>query len=463
MLSSWSSAESDRAHGTANVRGTTTGCGSGFRAIMTPADPQPEGARVEQSSTSASPGAEQAGGPIGLGPDPRGVLASQHLRRAIDEGVIDAGKYKILPASVQPASLDLRLGDIAPRTRCSFLPEGAPVEVKLKDFIIDEVDLRRDGAVLETKRPYLIPLVEELDLPDTIRGKANPKSSTGRLDVFTRVITDHGHRFDEISAGYRGKLYLEVVPLSFIVKVREGLALNQLRLLAGPSLLNDTEIRELHAREPILARGGQPLPDRALSTSGGLFLGLDLRGDENHRVGYRAKDHTQVLDMSRDSYYDPDTYWEPVRSEPGDRIVLDPDRFYLLLSDESVRIPPGYAAEMTAYDPTSGELRTHYAGFFDPGFGYDPEDRFLGSRAALEVRAHDVPFMIENRQKVCKLTFERMLEVPDVLYGGDIGSSYQTQVDTLSKHFRRRVESEDPQPPPADPSELPGLFDNSGP
>ncbi|HEV3450555.1 MAG TPA: 2'-deoxycytidine 5'-triphosphate deaminase [Acidimicrobiia bacterium] len=416
---------------------------------------------MEQPSSLAANLVGGPGGPLGLGPDPRGVLASQHLRRAIDAGVIDAGPYKILPASVQPASLDLHLGEVAYRIRASFLPDASSVEVKLKDFIIDEVDLRRDGAILETKRPYLIPLIEELDLPDAIRGKANPKSSTGRLDVFTRVITDNSHRFDEVAPGYRGKLFLEVVPLSFTVKVRQGLALNQLRLLAGSALLTDGEIRALHSREPILARGGTPLPDRALSTADGLFLGLDLRGDEARGVGYRAKDHTQVLEMSREDYFDPDVYWEPVRSEPGDRIVLAPDRFYLLLSDESVRIPPGYAAEMTAYDPTSGELRTHYAGFFDPGFGYDPEGRFLGSRAALEVRAHDVPFMIENGQKVCKLTFERMIEEPDVLYGSDIGSSYQTQVDTLSKHFRRRVPPRS-EPPPTVPGELPGLFEGSG-
>ena len=414
-----------------------------------------------QPSGPMSDATESATASLGLAPDARGVLASQHLRRAIDVGMIDAGPYKIQPASVQPASLDLHLGEVAFRIRCSFLPDDSRVEVKLKDLVIDEVDLRRDGAVLETKRPYLVPLVEELDLPETIRGKANPKSSTGRLDVFTRVITDNSHRFDEIAPGYRGKLFLEVVPLSFTVKVRQGLSLNQLRLVAGRPQLSDDEIRELHAREPILARGNQPVTDRGLTLADGLFVGLDLRGDDERRVGYRAKEHAEVLEMSREGYYSPDTYWEPVHSEPGDRIVLSPDRFYLLLSDESVRIPPAYAAEMTAYDPTSGELRTHYAGFFDPGFGYDPEGRFLGSRAALEVRAHDVPFMIENGQKVCKLTFERMLEQPDVLYGSDLGSSYQTQVDTLSKHFRR-LQPTPAEPRPAEPSELPGLFDGSG-
>jgi dCTP deaminase len=398
---------------------------------------------------------------LGLPPGARGVLPTQYLQRAVDAGIVDAGEYKIAPSSIQPASIDLRLGETAYRIRCSFLPDASPVEVKRKDLVIDELDLRRDGAVLETNRPYLIPLIEELDLPSNIRGKANPKSSTGRLDVFTRVITDHSHRFDEIAAGYRGKLYLEVVPLSFTVKVREGLALNQLRLSTGPAQLTNDEIRELHAHEPLLIRGDQPVDERELARSEGFFLGLDLRGDDAGKVGYQAKDNAPVLELARENAFDPGAYWDPVFSEAGDRIVLAPERFYLLLSDESVRIPPGYAAEMTAYDPTSGELRTHYAGFFDPGFGFDPEGRFLGSRAALEVRAHDVPFMIEHRQKVCKLTFERMIEPPVVLYGEGIGSSYQRQADTLSKHFRRRDPAEGLADEPVDPDPLPGLFEQT--
>jgi dCTP deaminase len=373
---------------------------------------------------------------LGLPEDAEGVLPSQTLERAAQLGIIDAGEYRIPPASIQPASVDLRLGKKAYRIRCSFLPDNRPVEVKLKEFLVDELDLREDGAVLETNRPYLIPLLEELDLPPDVRGRANPKSSTGRLDVFTRVITDQSFRFDEIRAGYRGRLWLEVVPLSFTVRVKQGLALNQLRLSIGSTRLTDQEIEELHRVRPLLYRDGGPVPAEELATANGLFLGLDLRGDEAGRVGYRAKDFAPPLEMSRVAGYDWGDYWEPVRREEGDRIVLAPEHFYLLLSDEAVEIPPGYAAEMTAYDPTSGELRTHYAGFFDPGFGFDAEGRFHGSRAALEVRAHDVPFMIEHRQRVCKLTFERMVEPPTVLYGEGIGSAYQRQTDTLSKHFR---------------------------
>jgi dCTP deaminase len=374
---------------------------------------------------------------LGLQADAEGVLPSQLLRKAADLGMIESGDFKIPESSYQPASLDLRLGETAYRVRSSFLPDKRPVEVKLKEFKIDELDLRREGRVLDPRVPYVVPLIEELDLPADVRGKANPKSSTGRLDVFTRVITDESFRFDEIKPGYRGKLYLEIVPLSFSVRVKERLAMNQLRLSIGRSRLSDEEIRTLHATEPILFRDGTPVSERGLAVSDGLFLSLDLRGDEHGRVGYRAKDFTPPVEMERVGAYEWSDYWDPVRREEGDRIVLAPEHFYLLLSEEAVRIPPDYAAEMTAYDPTSGELRTHYAGFFDPGFGYSSEGSFRGSRAALEVRAHDVPFAIEHRQRVCRLSFERMLARPQRLYGDEIGSAYQGQTDTLSKHFKQ--------------------------
>jgi dCTP deaminase len=374
---------------------------------------------------------------LNLPADQAGVLPSQHLLAAVDSGLIDANPFTIPRHNVQPASLDLRLGEVAYRIRCSFLPDRQTVERKVKDFIIDELDLHREGVVLETNRPYLIPLKERLSLPANVRGKTNPKSSTGRLDVFTRVITDESYRFDEIAFGYSGPLYLEVVPLSFAIRVREDLTLNQLRLSVGHPELSDEDVRRSHDESALLFKDGEPVADDQLALANGMFLSLDLRGDAAGRVGYRARDNAPLLDVTRSDPVDPDAYWEEVKREGGDRVVLTPQRFYLLMSDEAVCVPPSLAAEMTAYDPTSGELRTHYAGFFDPGFGYDADGHFHGSRAALEVRAHDVPFMIENGQRVCKLTFERMLEAPVTLYGRDVGSSYQLQQDTLSKHFRR--------------------------
>ncbi|MGQ0467393.1 MAG: 2'-deoxycytidine 5'-triphosphate deaminase [Sporichthyaceae bacterium] len=365
-----------------------------------------------------------------------GVLPNQLLKQAIAAGVIDAGRYTIPRENVQPASLDLRLDEVAYRIRCSFLPGTQSVESRIKDFVIDELNLHGDGAVLEVGRPYLIPLKERLSLPPSVRGKANPKSSTGRADVFTRVITDESARFDEIAPGYHGRLYLEVVPLSFPIRVREDLTLNQLRLSVGEAALTDAQIREHHRSEPILFADGGPVPADALQLGNGLFLGLDLRGDDRGHVGHRARGSAPLLNMMQLGA-DPDPFWEPVKREEGDRLVLNPKNFYLLMSYEAVRVPPGLAAEMTAYDPTSGELRTHYAGFFDPGFGHKSDGASVGSTAALEVRAHDVPFMIEHRQGVCKLTFERMLTEPTHLYGQGIGSNYQGQTETLGKHFRR--------------------------
>jgi dCTP deaminase len=373
---------------------------------------------------------------LGLPDGARGVLPDHYLERAIEAGVISADRFTVPTENIQPASLDLRLGDTAYRIRCSFLPGPHPVEAKLKDLVIDELDLRRDGALLETNVPYLVPLKERLALPAELRAKANPKSSTGRADVFTRVISDRGSRFDEIAAGYHGQLYLEVVPLSFPVRVREDLSLNQLRISMGESRLTDAEIRMEHDASALALKDGEPLQREELNVASGLFLGLDLRGNSVGHVGYRARKSAPLLDMARSRAADPEKFWESVRREEGDRIVLWPKDFYLLMSREGVSIPPGLAAEMTAYDPTSGELRTHYAGFFDPGFGYDSAKQGGGSTAALEVRAHDIPFMVEHGQPVCKLTFERMLAIPSNVYGQREGSHYQFQTEALGKHFR---------------------------
>jgi dCTP deaminase len=366
-----------------------------------------------------------------------GVLPNQHIEKAISSGAISAPD-DVPAANIQPASLDLRLGSVAHRIQCSFLPGSHTVEERLGELSNYTVDLTgEEGGVLEVGLPYVIPLIERLRLPHGMRARANPKSSTGRADVFTRVITDHGPRFDDIRSGYAGGLYLEVVPLSFPIRVRRGLTLNQLRLSVGDSALSDAEIRREHADGPLLSVGGKPVLPKKLHLSSGLFLGLNLRGSRARSVGWRARGSAPLLDMGRPRSFAPHMFWDKVHSEKGNRIVLQPNSFYLLMSHEAVTIPPHLAAEMAAYDPTSGELRTHYAGFFDPGFGYDADHPEAGSTAALEVRAHGVAFMIEHRQHVCKLTFEHMLEPPTMLYGDrGLGSSYQGQTETLGKHFR---------------------------
>ena len=381
----------------------------------------------------------------------QGVLPSQLLTEAVKAGWVDGGDLAVPETNIQPGSIDLRLGDHAYATQYSFLPGQQTVAQRLADFTVERVDLRR-GAVLEIRRPYLVPLVERLNLPAFVRGKANPKSSTGRLDVFTRVITDRSYRFDEIAPGYKGQLWVEIVPLSFAVRVQTGLALNQLRLMAGRSKLSDEELWEVHQNRPLLYVDGRPAGRDEFATSDGLFLSLDLKGARGGWVGYCAKRHAPLLDMTKVGEYRSRDYWETVRAERGGGVVLDEDRFFLLLSEEAVQVPPDLACEMIAYDPTSGELRSHYAGFFDPGFGYRRTGALKGSRAALEVRAHDVPFVIDHGQHVCKLTFERMVCEPSKLYGDDIGSNYQGQIDTLSKHFRREpAEASESKEPDREP------------
>jgi dCTP deaminase len=389
---------------------------------------------------TTTPGAgTEPGRPTAVQAGPAGVLPSQRLREAVLREWMTGGAWRIPPESIQPASVDLRLGEYAWALRCSFLPDsGSTVQEKIEDLAFERIDLR-DGATLERDRPYLVPLIEQLRLPADIRAKANPKSSTGRLDVFTRVITDRNHRFDEIAAGYDGKLYLEVVPRSFAIRVQTGLALNQIRLLHGDARLDDRELAALHRELPLLYMDAHPVSESELSLADGLFVSLDVSGSPENIVGYRAKKNSFPIDLTRAGALKWQDYWEPVYPEQGGRIVLEPEIFYLLLSAEGVSIPPSYAAEMLAYDPTAGELRTHYAGFFDPGFGYAQSQTTHGSRAALEVRARDVSFMVEHRQPVCKLAFERMSEDPDVLYGADVGSNYQGQQTMLSKHFVERA------------------------
>jgi dCTP deaminase len=369
-----------------------------------------------------------------------GVLPSQELNQAIEQGWVSSGDYRIRPEAVQPASIDLRLGDHAWALRCSFLPDvDSTVEEKIEGIAFQKVDLR-DGAVLERDRPYLVPLLEELALPEDVRAKANPKSSTGRLDVFTRLITDRQARFDDIRAGYRGRLYLEVVPRSFAIQVKTGLSLNQLRLARGDVRLDDGAIRELQeSSAPLLYLDSRALRQEEFAVADGLFLSLDLSGPEDRVVGYRAKKNSLPVDLSRIRAYRWNDYWDPVYPEAGGRVVLEPEIFYLLISAEGVSIPPQIAAEMMAYDPTAGELRTHYAGFFDPGFGFDPSGERHGSRAALEVRARDVSFMVEHRQPVCKLGLEWMSAPAERLYGASLGSNYQGQVTMLSKHFAEQT------------------------
>ena len=357
---------------------------------------------------------------------PSGVLPGQHLRALITAGAIRAA-LGIDPGQVQPASLDLRLGPKAYRVRASFLAgAGRTVADRLAEFTMHEVDLSH-GAVLEKGCVYVIPLIEHLALPPGLSAAANAKSSTGRLDLLTRTITDGGTEFDRIPDGYHGPLYAEVCPRSFSVLVRPGQRLNQIRFRTGAAILSDADLRALHAVEPLVS--GTPM------ISEGLGFSVDLRPTTGDLVGYRAKPHTGVIDLDRIGHYLARDFWEEIRASHG-QIILDPGAFYILVSREAVTIPPDYAAEMAPYLAMVGEFRVHYAGFFDPGFGYARAGG-AGSRGVLEVRCHEAPFVLEHGQVVGRLVYERMSARPDTLYGMGIASNYQGQGLKLAKQFKR--------------------------
>jgi dCTP deaminase len=362
-----------------------------------------------------------------------GLLPSQRLEELIAAGHVKAST-PILPDQIQPSSIDLRLGPRAYEVEASFLPnQFSTVQKKLLDLQIGQIDLSKP-ALLKRGAVYIVPLQEELYLPDNFSGKANPKSSTGRLDVFTRLITDYGSTFEDIQPGYRGKLYVEIVPLTFPVVVREGTRLNQLRVRRGNPPQSDKKLFDLHEQEPIVYSQNE-LPVEPV-ISDGLKLSVDLQGIGSDIVGYKAKRETPPIDLANVNYYETRDFWEPLYRGAHDSIVLKPGDFYILTSKEKVSVPPHMAAEMLPFDPAVGEFRVHYAGFFDPGFGWSSEGS-VGSHAVLEVRSHQVPSLLEDGQIVGRLNYEPLLATPAKVYGMDIGSSYQSQRLTLSKHFKR--------------------------
>ena len=362
----------------------------------------------------------------GFQPGTDGILPIQAIRELVASGGIKP-VTPLAPGQIQPASIDLRLGEVAYRVRASFLPgPNLKVQQKLTELSLHTIDLTK-GAVLETGCVYVVPLLESLNLPSSISASANPKSSTGRLDVFTRVIADGVDAFDTIPAGYRGRLYAEICPQTFPIVVRRGSYLSQLRLRVGDPIEKDAGLAELHARMKLVTGGAEDI-------KGGIALSVDVTGDTKGLVGYRAKRHTGLVDVDKPGACAILDYWEPIHVRAERRLVLDPDQFYILASKEAVHIPPTHAAEMMPFNPLVGEFRVHYAGFMDPGFGHAAAGG-TGARVVLEVRSHKVPFILEDGQIIGRLVYERMTDMPEVLYGTGLKSNYQAQGLKLSKHF----------------------------
>jgi dCTP deaminase len=358
----------------------------------------------------------------------KGILPDHMISELAAGGGIRPAR-DFAPDQIQPASLDLRLGTVAYRVRASFLPgPRTTVAERIRDLKLHEFPLTA-GAVLETNCVYIVPLQENLALPQDVAAAANPKSSTGRIDVFTRVIADRTNGFDRISAGYNGPLYAEISPKTFPVLVREGSRLSQVRFRRGHSVLDGAALKALHEKERLT-------DDAEADLSDGISVGVDLAGlGPNNFVGYRAKRHTGVIDVEKRDGHAVADFWEPIAARGDKSLILDPDEFYILASKEAVQVPPDYAAEMVPFDPLVGEFRVHYAGFFDPGFGYAGAGG-NGARAVLEVRSREVPFILEHGQIVGRLVYEKMLAKPTTLYGMGIGSNYQAQGLKLSKHFK---------------------------
>ena len=371
-----------------------------------------------------------------------GVFPSQWIRKAISDGVVVAG-LPILPDQVQPNSLDLRLGDVGYRVQCSFLPGQEGIQRKLERFKWYESPVGPDGLVLECNQAYIFPLYESLNLPPSVYARANPKSTTGRLDVFTRLVTEYGHTFDEVKAGYSGPLYLEVVPRSFAIRVRAGDSLAQIRFQCGDPQLTQQETIELLDSEPILfSHELEVLRSRDVVRPAAVGVVLSISLSRKHvtrsdsTVGYQARKNTSPVDLRAVGKASIRNYWDRIYDD-SKPVILEPDEFYIFASRELVRLPPEYCAEMVPFDAGSGEVRTHYAGFFDSGFGYSTVRAPEATAAAvvLEVRSRDVPFLIEDGQPLFRVNLMRCTEPPDQLYGADLGSNYQSQRLRLSKQF----------------------------
>jgi dCTP deaminase len=370
-------------------------------------------------------------------PSGEGILPSQDIRYFIDTGIIRSTR-EIPDNQIQPASIDLRLWHEAYRVRARFLPGRSTTllnKATANGLLEKKIDIT-EPTLLEKGVVYIIPLMESLALPSDVYGIANSKSTTGRLDIFTRLITETGDEFEHVRKGYCGGLYVEVVSRTFPIVVQCGMRLNQLRFVRGRSNpAADDDLKELAKGDGLVLSDENGSGQADINR--GLYMTVDLQGNGHSEVvAYQAKKHAPSIDLSRVNHYDRAEFWTPIDRPRNGQFILEPGEFYLLASKQRVRVGPDHAAEMVAYDPTIGDFRAHYAGFFDPGFGYGMRGEIPGTKAVLEVRVHEMPIVLEDDQYVGRLHYYKMAAIPEKVYGVSIGSSYQEQGLALSKQFK---------------------------
>ncbi|MAF30973.1 MAG: 2'-deoxycytidine 5'-triphosphate deaminase [Magnetococcales bacterium] len=364
-----------------------------------------------------------------------GVFPSQVFKKLQSMGLLRSDA-PLEEGQIQPASMDLRLSDKAYRVRAGFLPgDGHTVMERMEELKMHEVDISESG-VLEKGAVYIIPLMESLSLPKGVHGLASPKSTTGRLDILTRLICDNGTSFDQVPEGYEGRLYVEVSPITFSIIAHQGDKLNQLRLRKGVSVLSDESLVALDQQGALVYNNDQQ-PEKPMFCEG-VWLSVDLEGKNGSNiVGYRARKNAPLVDLRNIAHYEIEEFWEPIFKPTSGRIILNPEDFYILASRECLRVPAEYSAEMMAYETQAGELRVHYAGFFDPGFGCDVGgEGGFGTTGVLEIRSHDVPFVLEHGQRICRMVYEKLSETPEKIYSQNIGSNYAGQTLKLAKQFK---------------------------
>jgi len=326
-------------------------------------------------------------------------------------------------SQIQPSSIDLSLSDECYEIKTSFLSPDSKVRDKLNKIYSKKINLKT-SKIFKKNKTYIVRLNETLHLNNSISGHCNPKSSTGRLNIFCRTILDYCDEYEKIPKNYNGEIFLEITTRSFDIKISKGDKLNQMRLRKKTNnYLNDKDLKKINKRNALIFTNKKNIIEN------GLRISVDLSND-NKICAYVAKKTSLNINFSKISFYEIKKFWKPLKPV-NNSLIIEKNKFYILKSREKIRIPSNLAGEMIPYDTGIGDFRAHYAGFFDPGFG-DPK----GSYAVLEVKTNELPFILEDGQTIARIKYEKLNKKTFLVYGSIINSNYQNQKLALSKHFK---------------------------